>query len=189
MLLLIKVMKNQRKLKQVVFKTPDNINKSDNINKIIYIIGLIIIVIVWIFLWVFFGLFKFDKYSFIFFFGYIFVLMIDIFNEYKKIRDDGESVYFATFEYDQNLSKIMGVFGIIILVYILLGNMKLKNSEDIKKLLIISIIIISIPILVINLKNQSINLNDIEFTLNKIYNQSLFLFLFALYLIFVRIQK
>jgi uncharacterized membrane protein YqjE len=82
----------------------------------------IISIIVWIIIWKIFGLFKLGKFTIILFILYIIIAFFNIFN---SSTDTEISVENAVYELQNQISRIEGALGSIVLVFVFLYNILL----------------------------------------------------------------
>lgn len=145
-------------------------------------------VFIWILIWKVFGLFSLGNYSIIFFIAYIIIAIVNIFN---SSTDTEISVEMAVGELQNEIVRIIGVFGVIILVFVFLFNIQMNN--DVKntcyKLLTIVLTFFAISLIKIDPKNDSRNIRNIRLIIQKFYNQGVILFMLTLYFIYVGIQQ
>lgn len=145
-------------------------------------------IFVWILLWKVFGLFNLGNYSIAFFILYIFLEILSLFNS----SIDTDISVETEVEYLQNIIiRIIGVFGIIILVFVFLFNIQMNN--DIKntcyKILSIVLIYFAISLFMIDPKNEPENIRNIRLIVQKFYNQGIILFMLAIYFIYLGIMQ
>ena len=134
----------------------------------------------------FFGLFKIDKYSIIFFCIFIIIQIFNVFNSSSNTETDFIE---ATYEIQNQIGKIQTVLGVIILIFIF--NIKLddKYKNTIHKLYILILFLLCLSLIKYNTKNKSRNVRNIRIFTQKLYNQGLILFMLVLYLFFLGIPK
>lgn len=147
-----------------------------------------IAIAVWTLLWVMLGLFSFGKISFIFYLSFIVVQLINIFN---SSIDTETSVEFAIYEFYNQVNRIEGAFGVIILVLVFLYNMPVReeNKQLAYKLLTIVSILLAITVVQYDTKNDPVNIRNTRLAIQKIYNQAIILFIFTLVVIFYGLGK
>jgi hypothetical protein len=145
-------------------------------------------IFVWILIWKVFGLFNLGNYSIAFFILNIFLEILNIFNS----STDTEINVETEVGYLQNvITRIIGVFGIIILVFVFLFNIQMNN--DIKntcyKILSIVLIYFAISLFIIEPKNDTRNIRNIRLIIEKFYNQGIILFMLTIYFIYLGIMQ
>jgi uncharacterized membrane protein YqjE len=148
----------------------------------------IISIIVWIIIWKIFGLFKLGKFTIILFILYIIIAFFNIFN---SSTDTEISVENAVYELQNQISRIEGALGSIVLVFVFLYNMKLDEAHRLfaYKLLIIIISMLILSIVTLDPKNDTRNIRNIRLFIQKLYNQAVILFILCLLVIYFGITK
>ena len=144
--------------------------------------------ILWICIWKFFNLFDIGKYSLIFFFIYVFIVLFNIFN---SSVDTERNLELATYEIEKQITNVEAAMGIIIILYVFLYNIQMDSESRILsyKLLTIIMVLCSISIIKYSLKNDSINVRTIRIITEKFYNQAIILFSLCLVVIYFGIIK
>lgn len=144
--------------------------------------------LLWIFLWLYFGLFKLGNYNIIFFSVFIGVLILNLFNSSLNTQ---KSVENAAYDMQNQIVKAEGLLGVVILLFVFLFNIDMKNDIRIIVYTILTLVLILLCISIISLESQnnSKNIRNIRLAMTQFYNQSLILFIFSLYLIYCGIVK
>jgi len=145
----------------------------------------LISLIFWCVIWWILGMRKIinSKITFAIFISYFVVVIINIINSATDVPDSAA-------EREKQASQqnfIQGGSAIYILVLVFLYNIQIDDQiikNNIYKVLLISLILISISTLIINLKNESMNIRIVRKIQQSLYNQGTILFIFALILIF-----
>jgi hypothetical protein len=83
-------------------------------------------------------------------------------------------------------SFIQGGMAVFILAFVFLYNIQMNEQDKLKvyQILIISLIISSFAIIILNLKNEPSNIRFVRKMQQLLYNQGLVLFILALFMIF-----
>lgn len=152
--------------------------KIDVESSIVFIISIIL----WIALWLFFGIFQIVDYSEYFFIFYIIISLTNVLNSANDISDaETERTHLSSQQ-----SFIQGGIAVFILAFVFLYNIEMGEEDKTKvyQILIISLIISSLAIIILNLKNEPSNIRFIRKTQQLFYNQGLVLFILALFMIF-----
>lgn len=144
--------------------------------------------ILWIFIWYFFGLFKLNKYSIVFF---ILLFIIQIFNIFNDPINLETHVDVLTFKEIRQRQKIHTILSITIITFIFLSVLKMNTEYkyQIYKIYIIVIILLIILSNKYDFKNTSRYVQIINTLNENIYNQSIILFTYILYLSFIGISS
>ena len=143
----------------------------------------ILALITWFLIWYCFNIFSIVPYADAFFIFYIVILLINLFNSANDIPDvDSERVNIAS---QQNF--IQGGLAVFILAFVFLYNIKMDENYRINvyKILIICLIVTSLGIIIINLKNNSKNIRMVRKIQQFLYNQGLILFILSLFVIYI----
>ena len=148
----------------------------------------IISIVIWIVIWKVFNLFAIGKFSIILFLLYIFVAIFNIFN---SSTDTEISVENAAYELQNQITRIEGALGVIVLVFVFLFNIKLDETHRLiaYKLLTIIISMLILSIIALDPKNETRNIRNIRIYTEKLYNQSVILFILCLLVIYFGITK
>lgn len=146
------------------------------------LIVVIIAIILWTVLWFAFNIFKIISYSEYFFILYIIIILINLLNSATNVPD----VETERIQQSSQQSFIQGGIAIFILAFIFLYNIKIdeKYKTEIYRILIISLLVSSLSIIIINVKNNSINIRFVRKMQQMIYNQGLILFILGLFMIY-----
>lgn len=148
----------------------------------------ILSIFIWFFIWYFFGLFKLNKYSIIFF---ILLIIFEIFNLFSDPINLETNVNIYTFTNHRQHQRMQSILAILVLTFIFLYPLKI-NTEYKYKIYIIYIIIIFllfISLIKYDTKNISRNITNITLFTEKMYNQSVILMIYIFYLIFIGISN
>ena len=147
----------------------------------------LISLVIWIFLWIFLGLFNINN-SLIFFFSFILVLIFNILNSSLNIQ---KSVENAAYETQNQIVKTEGLLGVIVLVFVFLFNINMNSflKTISYKLLAVILILLCISIVSLETQNNSRNIRNVRLGMAQLYNQSIILFIMAIYLIYIGIIK
>lgn len=191
-------------------KTQDNVLSADQINYMLQdeskyksiptvklfgiVLGLesfiisIIAIVVWIAIWKIFDLFKIGKFSIYLFLLYIFIVIFNIFNSSTDTEINVEN---AVYELQNQISRIEGALGVIILVFVFLFNLKMDETNRLiaYKLLTIIICMLILSIVALDPKNETRNIRNIRLYTQKLYNQAVVLFILCLIVIYLGITK
>ena len=145
-------------------------------------------IIVWIFIWLFFGLFKAGNFVILFFIFYIFKALFNIFN---SSIDTEISVEMAVNEYQNQIIRVLGVFGSIIILFVFLYQIQMSYENKVLcyKVLTICLIMFGISLGIFDPKNDSQNIRNIRLVSQKFYEEGLTLFMLTIYLIFLGIRN
>lgn len=146
-----------------------------------------IFVVIWGALWYILKINSLFKYSYLFFILYIIVSIFNIFNSANDIPD----IESSKVQLEVQSTLIQGGMGIFILLFIFLFEIKIHNDDikNIYKLLILTLIISSLSILIINTKNSSRNIRIVRKTYQNLFNMGVIFFIMSLYMIFLSITK
>ena len=139
--------------------------------------------VVWFLIWYSFDIFSIVPYSSVFFIFYILILIMNLFNSANDVPDvESERVNIAS---QQNF--IQGGLAVFILAFVFLYNVKMdeKHQIDVYKILIICLIVTSLGIIIVNVKNKSKNIRSVRKIQQFLYNQGLVLFILGLFVIYV----
>ena len=143
----------------------------------------IVAIILWVMIWYFFDIFKIVRYSEIFFTMYIILVIVNAINSATDVADvETERLQQAT---QQNF--IQGGIAVFILAFVFLYNINLDDEDktQIYIVLTICLIISSLSLIIINVKNNSKNIRLVRKVQQLLYNQGLILFLLAIFIIFM----
>jgi len=148
----------------------------------------ILSIILWTVIFYFFGLFKINKYSIIFFIIYILIELFNLFNDPIKIHTNVE---LTTFINQGQLERTQTLFAILILLIIFLFNFKSDNEYkgQIYKIYLIILFLLFLSFFRYDMKSIFRNVKNVTQFSNQTYNQSIILFIYVLYLIFIVISK
>lgn len=143
----------------------------------------IISIVIWIIIWFVFNLWNIVPFAKYFFFAYLFLTLLNLYNSATNVSDpETERV-----NLNSQQSFIQGGLSVTILAFVFLSNISIQDDQktNIYKVLINSLIICSIGIIVINIKNESVNIRFVRKIQQSLYNMSIVLFIMSLYMIFV----
>jgi hypothetical protein len=148
----------------------------------------ILSIILWTVIFYFFGLFKINKYSIIFFIIYILIELFNLFNDPIKIHTNVE---LTTFINQGQLERTQTLFAILILLIIFLFNFKSDNEYkgQIYKIYLIILFLLFLSFFRYDMKSIFRNVKNVTQFSNQTYNQCIILFIYVLYLIFIVISK
>ena len=146
------------------------------------IIVIIIAFVLWFFLWIFFNIFGIVSYAEFFFILYVIILLINLANSATNIPD----VETERFQQSSQQSFIQGGMAVFILAFVFLYNIKMEEEQrtEIYRVLIMSLLVSSLSIIIVNVKNDSVNIRFVRKIQQMLYNQGLILFLLGLYMIY-----
>lgn len=146
-------------------------------------------ILLWIIIWKVFDLFALGNFTIMFFIYYI---IKAVFNVYNSSTDTEISVEMAVNEHQNQIIRIVGVFGSIIILFAFLYQIKMNNDNNkilCYKVLTISLIMFCVSLGNIDPKNDSRNIRNIRLIIQKIYDEALILFMLTIYLIFLGIKN
>lgn len=146
------------------------------------IIIFILSIVLWTILWLSFNIFDIVSYSEFFFSLYIIIAFINLINS----SNDTADVETERVQNSSQQSYIQGSIAIFILAFIFLYNIEMENDDKTKvyTVLIICLIVSCLALIILDYKNNSENIRFIRKINQLLYNQSLVLFLLALFMIF-----
>ena len=142
------------------------------------LIVVIIALIAWVFLWGAFDIFGAVSYGNVFFVLYIAISIFNLINSATDVPDvESERLQQSTQQ-----SFIQGGIAVFILAFVFLYNMELDPvyRSQVYRILILCLMVSCLAILIINVKNNSVNIRFIRKMQQMLYNQGLILFLLAL---------
>ena len=185
-------MENKNKLTAEDIKTL--ITENDKLKKLpsINIFGLtfdeesvivvIISIILWSLLWYGFNIFGIISYAEYFYILYIIIILINLANSAGDVPD----VETERLQQSSQQSFIQGGIAIFILAFVFLYNINMDEVQrtEVYRVLILSLLIASLSIIIINVKNDSINIRFVRKMQQMLYNQGLILFLLGLLMIY-----
>ena len=118
-------------------------------------------------------------------------IFVSIFNIFNSSTDTEISVENAEYELQNQITRIEGALGVIVLVFVFLFNIKLDESHRLiaYKLLTIIISMLILSIIALDPKNETRNIRNIRIYTEKLYNQSVILFILCLLVIYFGITK
>lgn len=144
----------------------------------------IISIVIWFLFWVTLRIFDFIPiWGEIIFFGYIIISLLNLVNSATDVSSAENER--SNISNQQNF--IQGGMAVFILALVFLYNIPMQNEAQkvrVYIVLLISLILCSASIILINLKNESINIRFVRKIQQGLYNQGLFLFIFALIMIY-----
>jgi len=143
----------------------------------------IIAIALWTMMWIFFGIFKIVEYSQIFFILYIIIVIVNAVNASTDIADvETERLQQTT---QQNF--IQGGIAVFILLFVFLYNINLDPEDKTQIYIVLSLclIIASLSMVILNVKNNNKNIRLTRKVQQLLYNQGLVFFLFAIFVIFM----
>lgn len=170
------------------------LSESDNFNKLTVLdlkilkidietlIVVIISIILWVSLWYFFDIFRIISYAETFFILYLVIIVINLINSATDVPD----VESERMQQTSQQSFIQGGIAVFILAFVFLNNMGLEQGvmTETYRILILSMLVSCVSIIIINVKNDSINIRFVRKIQQMLYNQGLILFLLALYMLY-----
>jgi hypothetical protein len=113
---------------------------------------------------------------------YIVIVIINLFNSATDVPD----VESERNQISSQQGFIQGGIAIFILAFVFLNNMGLQEADltETYRILILSMLVSSLSIIIINVKNDSVNIRFVRKIQQMLYNQGLLLFLLALFLVY-----
>lgn len=147
-------------------------------------------IIVWLLIWGFYKIHKIvnNYISMLFMFLFIGISILNLINSATDVPDSAsEREKFSSQQY-----YIQGGLSIFILLLVFLFNIPISDKEDkdkVYKILIISLISTCLGTIIINVKNESVNIRLVRKIQQSLYNQGIILFVFCLVLIYLYKNK
>lgn len=141
-----------------------------------------ITVMLWIIIWFTFKIFKLVNYAEYFFWFYILISFLNFYNSATNVSDaETERI-----NINSQQSFIQGGLSVFILAFVFLSNISIPEEQktSIYIILAISLIICTIGVILINIKNESVNIRFVRKIQQSVYNQAVILFMLGLYMIY-----
>lgn len=139
-------------------------------------------IVTWIILFFAFKVFGIIKYAPAFFIIYILIVLLNLYNSANDVPD----VEAERLQISSQQSFIQGGIAVFILAFVFLYNIKMEDTQKtlVYKVLIMSLLVSSLGIIIVNVKNDSVNIRFTRKCQQMLYNQGLVLFLLGLYMIY-----
>jgi len=146
------------------------------------LIVIIIATILWLLLWVGFNIFNIVSYAEFFFILYIIIILINLANSATDVPD----LETERLQQSSQQSFIQGGIAVFILAFVFLYNINMDEEDRTKvyRVLIIALIISCLSIIILNVKNDPVNIRFVRKIQQMLYNQGLILFLLALFMVY-----
>lgn len=142
-----------------------------------------VILVMWTIIWVFFGFFKIHKNAIFFYILFIILSIVNSLNLSEYIRVDPET---EEYNYQRQINNIAGTIGIFVLLLVFVFNLSIDENVKIlvSKILTVTLIISCLAIYIYTVKYETRNFKILTLLSQKFFNQSIVLFMLALYIIY-----